>query len=177
MHEVLSGLGLVLVAIVVFVVIAVFGGVWRQYRALRTRPVRTRPPARPGGRLRPSRQPRLRDAPPSAAWLSRPQPGEIWWADVPYEDGEGSKIRPCLVLRTYARGVDVLKITSQDKSGRPEYVLLPTSAWDARAAHDSWLDLSGYIAVRPRAFRRKAGTCDPDVWWTVRRYHDTGWVA
>ncbi len=176
MQDLLGGVGLVVVALVVLVIVVVFGGLARQYRAVRGRPP-TRPPGHPRSRLRPGRRPRLLDAPPSDSWLRRPRPGDIWWADVPYEDGDGSKVRPCLVLRTYGRGVDVLKITSQDKSGRAEYVQLPTATWDPRAERDSWLDLSGYIPVRHKAFSRKAGTCDPDVWWTVRRYHDTGWVA
>jgi hypothetical protein len=101
----------------------------------------------------------------------RPRAGEIWWADVPYEDGAGSKVRPCLVLRTGSRHLDVLKITSQDKRDRADHVRLPTTQWDPRAERDSSLDVLSPIRVRPRAFVRRAGTCDPTVWRAVRKVH------
>lgn len=41
-----------------------------------------------------------------------PQPGEIWWATVPYRDGEGGKRRPALVLAGDGRSYTILKITS-----------------------------------------------------------------
>jgi hypothetical protein len=35
------------------------------------------------------------------AWraVAGPQPGQVWWAQVPYEEGRGSKDRPVVVLR------------------------------------------------------------------------------
>ncbi|MCI4064652.1 type II toxin-antitoxin system PemK/MazF family toxin [Micromonospora sp. R77] len=98
-----------------------------------------------------------------------PQPGEIWWADVPYADGTGSKVRPCLVLRADGRGADVLKITSQDKSDRDDHVRIPTRSWDADADHDSFLDVSEPIHVPEAAFADRAGSCDPTLWRQVRK--------
>ncbi len=88
-------LGLVALAIVVGVVL------WLRRRRGPTtgRPVTPVPAPRPG-------------------WRDRPAPGEIWWAEVPYQDGTGAKVRPCLVLTTGAGGSTVLKITSQDQSTR-----------------------------------------------------------
>ena len=100
-----------------------------------------------------------------------PLPGEIWWADVPYEDGAGSKVRPCLVLRATTRRVEVLKITSQDQSDRSDHVKIPTKHWDRKATHDSFLDLSDPISVVPTALERKAGEIDAKVWKLVRRVH------
>jgi hypothetical protein len=91
----------------------------------------------------------------------RPRTGEIWWADVPYTDGSGSKVRPCLVLRGRWRGVEVLKITSQDKSRRRDHMPIPTKTWDPWARHDSYLNLGEPIIVPRRAFQRRAGACDP----------------
>lgn len=122
-------------------------------------------------------RPRLRAEPPDASWRTRPQPGEIWWADVPFEDGTGHKVRPCLVLRTYQRQVEVLKITSQDRSARRDHIEIPTRAWDRRATHNSYLDLSGPFRLRDAAFTRRAGTVDARTWSAVRRLHATGWVA
>nr|WP_240941990.1 type II toxin-antitoxin system PemK/MazF family toxin [Planosporangium thailandense] len=122
-------------------------------------------------------RPRLRAAPPDESWRGRPQPGEIWWADVPFSDGTGHKVRPCLVLRTHQRQVEVLKITSQDRSARRDHIEIPTGAWDRRATHNSYLDLSDPFRLRDSAFSRKAGTVDDRTWSTVRRLHATGWVA
>ena len=102
-----------------------------------------------------------------AGWLlrrrwraGRPSSGDIWWADVPDARGEGSKLRPCLVLRRERAGIVVLKITSQDKSHRRDHVPIPTRRWDARAQHDSYLNLGEPIVVRPAAFQRRAGAAD-----------------
>jgi hypothetical protein len=129
---------------------------------------------------------RLRGRPPApgaarrrgqASWRSRPQPGEIWWADVPYEDGTGHKVRPCLVLRTHRKRVEVLKITSQDHSDRRDHVQIPTRAWDKKATHNSFLDLSDPFHLGDAAFSRKAGRIDDATWKAVRQLHTTGWVA
>ncbi|MFI5833060.1 type II toxin-antitoxin system PemK/MazF family toxin [Micromonospora sp. NPDC051300] len=126
---------------------------------------------RPGGGRtgggRTSAPPRPRDA--GRPDRDRPRPGEIWWADVPYADGTGSKVRPCLVLRVDGADAEVLKITSQDKSDRDDHVPVPTRGWDADAEHDSWLDVSAPIPVPLTAFEDKAGDCDAGVWRGVRR--------
>ncbi len=114
--------------------------------------------------------------PPRPSWRGRPAPGEIWWADVPYQDGDGSKIRPCLVLRTGPGGSTVLKITSQDQSTRTAHRRLPTANWDPRADHDSWLDLRVPYQLRRTAFQRRAGVVDTRSWRAVRRSHQTGWI-
>ncbi|MFG1720688.1 type II toxin-antitoxin system PemK/MazF family toxin [Micromonospora chalcea] len=104
-----------------------------------------------------------------------PRPGEIWWADVPYADGTGSKVRPCLVLRVDGADAEVLKITSQDKSDRDDHLPIPTRGWDPDADHDSYLDISEPIPVPLTAFADRAGTCDPALWRGVRRLnHLTG---
>jgi mRNA-degrading endonuclease toxin of MazEF toxin-antitoxin module len=90
-----------------------------------------------------------------------PRRGEIWWADVPYADGTGSKVRPCLVVRRRLGRVVVLKITSQDKAHRRDHVRIPAQDWDPCARHDSYLNLGEPLTVRPRAFERRAGVCDP----------------
>lgn len=100
-----------------------------------------------------------------------PAPGDIWWADVPFEDGTGSKVRPCLVLRAHAKTVDVLKITSRDQSRRRDHVEIPTRHWDPRAGHNSHLDLTDPIRVPRRAFADKAGRLDAATWRKVRRLH------
>ncbi|MFG1878370.1 type II toxin-antitoxin system PemK/MazF family toxin [Sphaerisporangium sp. NPDC049003] len=142
-------------------------------------PGRERPhPGRGGGPAGPGRRPLVvHSRPPSPAWESRAAPGQIWWADVPYSDGSGSKVRPCLVVRTHPRKVEVLKITSQDKSDRGDHLSIPTAGWDPHATKDSWLDLSETHFVGDRDFRNLAATsCDARVWKSVTRLQKTGWV-
>jgi hypothetical protein len=124
-------------------------------------------------RLRPS----LHARPPDASWLQRPTPGEIWWADVPFADRTGEKNRPCLVIRTHPNSVEVLKITSQDKSKRRDHIPMPTAEWDPRARKDSWIDLSRTYSVIDYAFRNRAASrCHAWVWNQVTSRHATGWV-
>ncbi|SIN37241.1 type II toxin-antitoxin system PemK/MazF family toxin [Micromonospora cremea] len=122
-------------------------------------------PPRPRAADRPATRPRSRDA---ARGAGTPAPGEIWWADVPYADGSGSKVRPCLVLRADSRGADVLKITSQDKSDRDDHVRIPTRDWDPGAEHDSYLSLTEPTRISSAAFADRAGNCDADLWRSVR---------
>ncbi len=96
---------------------------------------------------------------------------------MPYSDGTGSKVRPCLVVRTHPSGVEVLKITSQDKSDRSDHLSIPTAGWDPHATKDSWLDLSETHFVPDHDFeRRAASTCDSRTWKRVTRSQSTGFV-
>ncbi|MBM7081424.1 type II toxin-antitoxin system PemK/MazF family toxin [Micromonospora sp. SCSIO 07396] len=154
------------------IVLAVAAGwVWNEWRRRggrpssgggRTRPERGTPPR---DRARPTAPPRPRTP------TGTPRPGDIWWADVPFHDGTGSKVRPCLVVRADDRGAEVLKITSQDKSDRDDHVPIPTRDWDPDADHDSWLDLAEPLRIPADAFSRRAGSCDPALWRQVKRLH------
>ncbi|MFI2783137.1 type II toxin-antitoxin system PemK/MazF family toxin [Streptomyces sp. ALB3] len=124
-----------------------------------------RGPRRPGGRSRPpGRAPeRGRDRPDRG-----PRPGEIWWADVPFEDGPGSKDRPCLVLSVRGRSAVVVKITSRHHEERPGVIALPPgSVGDARGRR-SFLETDELRDVPLSGFRRKAGELDAGVWGRVR---------
>ncbi|MET9520626.1 type II toxin-antitoxin system PemK/MazF family toxin [Streptomyces sp. NPDC002994] len=113
---------------------------------------RTRPPGRPGPR-RPERVPRA---------------GEIWWADVPYEDGPGSKDRPCLVLSVRGERVLVAKITSKYDDGRAGVIALPPGAVGDARGRPSFLETDELRDVGVRGFRRRVGVADPAVWDRVR---------
>ncbi|NES28622.1 type II toxin-antitoxin system PemK/MazF family toxin [Micromonospora terminaliae] len=157
--------GLLWAAVIVACVAA--GWLWGEWR--RRAADRSAEAGRSAGRQdgRTGAPPRPRDA--ARAPASAPRPGEIWWADVPYADGTGSKVRPCLVLRVDGRDADVLKITSQDKSNRDDHLPIPTRSWDPDADHDSYLDISEPIPVPLAAFEDRAGACDPDLWRGIRR--------
>ncbi|QWC17018.1 type II toxin-antitoxin system PemK/MazF family toxin [Cellulomonas dongxiuzhuiae] len=84
----------------------------------------------------------------------RPRVGDVWFADVPFDDGPGSKDRPVLVLRVDGRTWEVARFTSQDRSARRDHVRLPPGFPGLTRA--SWIDL------RPRtlplsAARRRTG--------------------
>ncbi|MFC4021411.1 type II toxin-antitoxin system PemK/MazF family toxin [Micromonospora sp. GCM10011542] len=139
----------------------------RPDRGARSRPADRRDtPPRPRAGERSAGKPSTRDRATGS-----PAAGEIWWADVPYADGTGSKVRPCLVLRADARGADVLKITSQDKSDRDDHVRIPTRDWDPGAEHGSYLSLTEPIRISSAAFADRAGTCDGGLWRRVRSLH------
>lgn len=71
-----------------------------------------------------------------------PKPGQVWFADVPFEESDESKDRPVLVLRQAGRQAEILKITSQDKSAHPDfYLFLPHAKWHRVLSKDSWLEL------------------------------------
>ncbi|GIG41482.1 type II toxin-antitoxin system PemK/MazF family toxin [Cellulomonas phragmiteti] len=104
-----------------------------------------------GRRRRPRPRPRRRT--PGTSW-GVPRVGEIWFAEVPFDDGTGSKDRPVLVLAVDRRTWEVARFTSQDRSARRDHVRLPPGFPGLTRA--SWIDL------RPRtlplsAARRRSG--------------------
>lgn len=97
----------------------------------------------------------------------RPKPGEIWNADVPFDQDETeSKDRPVLVVRVSGGDAEIMKITSQDKSRFDHYLHLPLSEWRGVLAKDSWLDLNA-MSLPVENFRSYRGKCRPDVWRQV----------
>ncbi|MCH6164038.1 collagen-like triple helix repeat-containing protein [Streptomyces marispadix] len=144
----------------------------------RGRPGPAGPRGRPGsagprGRFtspRPVR--RESEAPPSKLFDGRtpPAPGDIWFAEVPFDEGTGSKDRPCLVVRTLGSHAEVLKITSVDKSSHRNYARISTTSWGAAGEHDSWLELSPTRKVSYWEFRRFVARCDPRVWREVKEH-------
>lgn len=96
-----------------------------------------------------ARRPRPRRWTPGA-----PRAGEIWFAEVPFDDGTGSKDRPVLLLGIQGRSCEVARLTSQNRDGRLDHVRLPPGL--PGVARTSWIDL------RPRtlpvaALRRRTG--------------------
>ncbi|MEU0718351.1 type II toxin-antitoxin system PemK/MazF family toxin [Streptomyces lavendulocolor] len=126
---------------------------------------RRRPGARPGGRPAGRTRPPAR---PGRAPKARPRSGEIWWADVPYEDGPGSKDRPCLVLAVRGDTALVAKITSRYRDERPGVIALPPGAVGDARGRPSFLETEELRDVPLRHFRRRASRVDPLVWDRVR---------
>ncbi|MER5636367.1 type II toxin-antitoxin system PemK/MazF family toxin [Kitasatospora sp. NPDC002227] len=97
-----------------------------------------------------------------------PAAGEIWWAQVPFEDGPGTKDRPCLVLRVRGRTATVVKITSKHHAERPGVLQLPPGAVGDRQGRTSYLETDELRSVPVRDFRRKVGPVDARTWSRVR---------
>ncbi|MFD8232775.1 type II toxin-antitoxin system PemK/MazF family toxin [Streptomyces sp. NPDC059696] len=111
---------------------------------------------------------RLRSAAPAATLEARPQPAEIWWADVPYEDEDRTKDRPCLVLAVRGERATVAKITTRFRDERSGVIPLPPgSVGDARG-RASFLETDELREVPVWGFRRRVGVVDPTLWDRVR---------
>ena len=85
---------------------------------------------------------------------ARPRPGEIWFAQVPFDDGTGSKDRPVLVLSVRGRSCTVAQLTSQDQGGRPDYLLVPDGV--PGLSRRSWVSVHP-VRLRLSALRRRTG--------------------
>ncbi|AJF65400.1 type II toxin-antitoxin system PemK/MazF family toxin [Streptomyces vietnamensis] len=149
-----------LVAVVVIALVVALADGWR-------RSSRRPAPRRPAGRTRPPRGPagpRRAPARPGRA----PRAAEIWWADVPFEDGPGSKDRPCLVLVVRGDSALVAKITSKYHDERPGVIALPPGAVGDAQGRPSFLETDELREVPVADFRRRVGEADPVVWDQVR---------
>ncbi|MET7861507.1 type II toxin-antitoxin system PemK/MazF family toxin [Streptomyces sp. NPDC005318] len=123
---------------------------------------------RPGGRPRGRTRPPGRTEGPGGGQGRAPRPGEIWWAEVPYEDRPGSKDRPCLVLSVRGDAARIAKITSRHREDRPGVIALPPGAVGDARGRASFLETDELREVSVRGFRRRVGTVDATVWERVR---------
>src|ERR1700754_2763163 len=96
-------------------------------------------------RLRNPVTPRLRYAPRPDG---RPDPGEIVWTWVPYEDDPAQgKDRPVLVVGRQGRAVLGLMLSSQsERDGQRNWFALGRGAWD-REHRRSWVRLDRVLTV------------------------------
>ncbi|MEU7012102.1 type II toxin-antitoxin system PemK/MazF family toxin [Streptomyces sp. NPDC046385] len=166
-------------ALVAVVVIALVVALADGRRRSGRRPLgRSRPPARPTrpgprGKAPHGKAPRGKaptGRPPTAgrAPARAPRPGEIWWAEVPFEDGPGAKDRPCLVLGLRGDSALVAKITSKYHDERPGVIALPPGSVGDAQGRPSFLETDELRDVPVADFRRRVGTADPVVWDQVR---------
>ncbi|MFG2354116.1 type II toxin-antitoxin system PemK/MazF family toxin [Streptomyces sp. NPDC048521] len=116
-----------------------------------------------GRRLRPPGRTDTR-----AAHAARPAPGDIWWANVPYEDRAEAKDRPCLVLAVRGNRATVAKITSKYHDERAGVIPLPPGAVGDAGGRPSFLRTDELREVPVGDFRRRVGVVDPVLWDQVR---------
>jgi hypothetical protein len=109
-----------------------------------------------------------RTARPPGQVVAHPEPAEIWWANVPYEDGPGERDRPCLVLAVRGRHATVAKITSRYRDERAGVIPLPPGAVGDTRGRPSFLETDELREVPVWHFRRRVGVVDPALWDQVR---------
>ena len=91
----------------------------------------------------------------------KPDPGEIVWTWVPFEeDHRQGKDRPVLLVGRDGRWLLALQLTSKDhdgyppRAGRPRWVDIGSGAWD-RQRRPSEVRVDRVIRVDPKAVRRE----------------------
>ncbi|MFF7449211.1 MULTISPECIES: type II toxin-antitoxin system PemK/MazF family toxin [unclassified Streptomyces] len=141
---------LALAAVVLLALVATLVDGWG--RGSRPSGRRTRPPGRPERR----------------GTVARPRAAEIWWANVPFEDGPGAKDRPCLVLAVRGKRAVVAKITSKYHDERAGVIPLPPGSVGDAHGRASFLETDELREVPVWDFRRRVGVVDPVLWDQVR---------
>lgn len=106
-----------------------------------------------------------------------PDPGEIVWTWVPYEENDGrGKDRPVLVVAVGGFGVLGIQLTSKAHDGDSDHLSIGTGAWDGQH-RESWARLDRVFRVDASGVRREASFLPERTYRTVasalaRRY---GW--
>lgn len=103
----------------------------------------------------------------------RPDPGEIVWTWVPYEeDHSRGKDRPVLIVGREGQYLLVLMLTSKDRnnatSADADYLDIGTGAWD-RDGRPSEVKLDRVIRVRSEDVRREGAVLPRDRFDDVAR--------
>ena len=104
-----------------------------------------------------------------------PDPGEVVWAWVPYEDDPGrGKDRPVLVLAVTGSEVLALQLTSIDhdrdaaqEAGEGRYWMdVGSGAWDSQR-RPSEVRLNRLLRLDPAVVRREGAALDPTTYAAV----------
>lgn len=101
----------------------------------------------------------------------RPDPGEVVWTWVPYEeDHSRGKDRPVLLVGSHGRYLLGLMLTSKDHDdhprGRRDYVDIGTGPWD-RQGRPSEAKLDRVLQIRPSDIRREGAVLDRSQFFLV----------
>ncbi len=85
-----------------------------------------------------------------------PDPGEIVWTWVPFEERDGrGKDRPVLVVAGEPGGTYLgVQLTSKPHQGNAEFVPIGSGAWDS-AGRPSWVNIDRVFRLHPAGMRRE----------------------
>ena len=135
-------------------------------------PARSQQPAGPGaayaGDVRGKATPLYAPSPDGA-----PDPGEVVWAWVPYEDDYSQgKDRPVLLIGRNGSRLLALMMTSRDRNNSresdPDYVDVGTGSWDAQG-RPSEVKLDRVLQLDPATVRRQGAVLPPAAFERVRK--------
>jgi hypothetical protein len=109
-----------------------------------------------------------------------PDPGEIVWTWVPYEENDGrGKDRPVLVVAREVGRVTLLavQLSSRVRGHDDAWLPLGSGPWD-RSGRDSWVRLDRVLRVHPGGMRREACALDRARFYSVAHTLQArhGWV-
>jgi hypothetical protein len=92
-----------------------------------------------------------------------PDPGEIVWTWVPFEENDGrGKDRPVLVVAAEkgpAATVLAVQLTSKNHTGDDDFVAIGAGSWDGEH-RPSWVNIDRVLRVHPTGMRREAAALD-----------------
>ncbi|WP_342024526.1 type II toxin-antitoxin system PemK/MazF family toxin [Arthrobacter citreus] len=102
-----------------------------------------------------------------------PDPGEVVWAWVPYEDDYSQgKDRPVLLIGHSGKRLLALMMTTRDRNnGResdPDYVDVGTGSWDAQG-RPSEVKVDRVLQLDPASVRRQGAVLSPAAFERVRK--------
>jgi hypothetical protein len=85
-----------------------------------------------------------------------PDPGEVVWTWVPFEERDGrGKDRPVLVVAAERNGTYLaVQLTSKPHQGNAEFVPIGSGKWDA-AGRPSWVNIDRVFRLHPGGMRRE----------------------
>ena len=91
-----------------------------------------------------------------------PDPGEIVWTWVPYEERDGrGKDRPVLLVAAEPGGTTLaVQLTSRPHGGDADFVAIGRGRGDIEE-RPSWVGLERVFRVHPDGMRREASALDP----------------
>lgn len=92
-----------------------------------------------------------------------PDPGEIVWTWVPYEERDGrGKDRPVLLVAADADGTAMaVALTSKPHGDAASFVSIGRGSWDSQG-RASWVGIERVFRVHPDGMRREAASLDAD---------------
>ena len=107
-----------------------------------------------------------------------PDPGEIVWTWVPFEENDGrGKDRPVLVVAVESAGTYLaVQLTSKDHDGEGDFVSVGAGRWDGEH-RPSWVNLDRVMRVHEGGMRREAAALprEPFERVTDRLHQRYGW--
>ena len=104
-----------------------------------------------------------------------PDPGEVVWAWVPFEDDPTlGKDRPVVIIGRHGENLSGVALTSKYKD-RDDYVSVGTGDWDSQH-RTSYAKVDRLLDIRPETVRREGAILSrrhfDDVIEAVLRHHD-----